>query len=365
MPNDLAARYLTLHEFVLDARERLDANGWDYLIGGTETETGVRRNRHAIESVALRPRVLNDVSLIDASTRIFGHDVRLPVMLAPVGGLETFDEGAALTVAEAAGQFGLPLMLSSVSKTPMEAVREKTGNVAIYQLYVRDNDEWVDAQVERAIAAGFDAFCLTVDSAVYSRRERDIVKRFRKPWRAHVDDRAVHYQAALNWNTVARIKRNHDVPLMLKGIATAEDAKIAVEHGVDAIYVSNHGGRQLDHGRGSLDVLPEIVDAAGGKVPVFIDGGFCRGTDILKAIAMGADAVGIGRLYCYAMAAAGAPGIVRMLEILEIEITSALGLLGAPSLDALSDAHISPGSSVVSDLSVLGAFPLIDPDGVR
>lgn len=359
MQNDLATDYLTLHEFVRDAREKLDDFGWDYLTGGTETEASVRRNRHAIESVALRPRVLNDMSSIDATSRLFAKDIRLPVLLAPVGGLETFDEGAALTVAEAAGEFGLPMMLSSVSKTPMEAVREKTGNAAIYQLYVRDDEAWVDAQVERAVAAGYDAFCLTVDSAVYSRRERDIVKRFQKPWRAHVDEKAVHYQAALSWDSVARIKGKYDIPLILKGIATAEDAKIAVEHGVDAIYVSNHGGRQLDQSRGSLDVLPEVVEATGGKAQVFVDGGFCRGTDVVKAIAMGADAVGIGRLYCYALAAAGAPGVVRMLEILEAEIKAALGLLGASRLEALNGAHVRPGSPVVSDLWVLGAFPLV------
>ncbi len=362
MPHD-PADYLALHEFVRDARGRLDAFAWDYLTGGTETEASVRRNRHAIESVGLRPRVLVDMALVDATRRLFGHDWRLPVLLAPVGGLEAFDPAGALPVAEAAGRFGVPVMLSSVSKVPMEAVRGATGHAAIFQLYVRDDAAWVDAQVERAIAGGYDVFCLTVDSAVYSRRERDIVKRFDKPWRAHVDERAIHYQAALSWDTVARIRQRYDIPLMLKGIATAEDAALAVEHGVDIVYVSNHGGRQLDQCLGSLAVLPEVVDAVAGRAKVFVDGGFCRGTDIVKALATGAHAVGIGRLYCYALAAAGAPGVVRMLELLETEVKAALALLGAASLEALAPAHLAPGAPVVGDTGVLGAFPLLEDGG--
>ena len=362
MPHD-PADYLALHEFVRDARGRLDAFAWDYLTGGTETEASVRRNRHAIESVGMRPRVLVDMALVDATRHLFGHDWRLPVLLAPVGGLEAFDPAGALPVAEAAGRFGVPVMLSSVSKVPMETVRGATGHAAIFQLYVRDDAAWVDAQVERAIASGYDVFCLTVDSAVYSRRERDIVKRFDKPWRAHVDERAIHYQAALSWDTVARIKQRYEIPLMLKGIATAEDAALAVEHGVDIVYVSNHGGRQLDQCLGSLAVLPEVVDAVAGRAVVFVDGGFCRGTDIVKALAVGAGAVGIGRLYCYALAAAGAPGVVRMLELLETEMKAALALLGAASLEALTPSHLAPGAPVVSDTGVLGAFPLLEHGG--
>lgn len=363
MQDELSERFQTLHEFVAAARQRLDERGWDYLIGGTETETTVRRNRHAIESLALRPRVLNDVSSIKAEGTLLGRSIRLPLLLAPVGGLETFDPGAGLTVAEAAGRFGIPFMLSSVSKLPLEDVRAKSDNLATYQLYVRGDEDWVNGKVEHAMAAGYDAFCLTVDTAVYSRRERDITKRFAKPWRAGIDSDALRFQAALSWPTVERLKSRYDIPLILKGIATPEDATIAVEHGVDVIYVSNHGGRQLDHGRGTLDMLPEIVDAVGGRARILVDGGFCRGTDIVKAIALGADAVGIGRLYCYAMAAAGVPGIVRMLEILENEIVTSLGLLGVTDFSELSSAHIATGAPPLGDMSVFSAFPLLAFDG--
>ena len=149
----------------------------------------------------------------------------------------------------------------------------------------------------RAAEAGYELFCITVDSAVYSRRERDIARRFAKPWRQSAEGLA--FQAGFTWDHVRGSRTSIAIPLALKGIATAEDAAIACDLGVDVVYVTNHGGRQLDHGQGALDVLPEIVQAAGGRAAIVIDGGFCRGTDILKAIALGADAVAIGRLYCY------------------------------------------------------------------
>src|SRR5260221_1759526 len=167
------------------------------------------------------------------------------------------------------------------------------------------------------MAHRYAAFCLTVDPAHYSRRERDIAKRFVTAGRRRVQGRA--FQAALDWRTVKRIKSRFKIPLAIKGIATAEDAAIALDHGVDWIYLSNHGGRQLDHGRGAMHVLPEIVDAVAGRAKIMVDGSFCRGTDIVKAIASGADLVGIGRLQCWALAAAGEAGIRRMLELLEDE----------------------------------------------
>src|SRR3989449_9566957 len=152
---------------------------------------------------------------------------------------------------------------------------------------------------------------MTVDSAHYSRRERDLDKRFIRPWRQAA--RGMEWQAALSWDQVKRFKDTHDIPLILKGIATAEDAAIACDHGVDGVYVSNHGGRQLDHGLGSLEVLPEVVRAVGDRATIIVDGGFLRGTDVVKAITMGAHAVGVGRLECIGLAAAGQAGLVRAL----------------------------------------------------
>ena len=349
--------YQTLHEFVAAARQNLPANIWDYLIGATETETTMRRNRLALDSLALRPRVLCDVSHVDTSHSFFGKSSRLPVMLAPVGSLESFHPAGAAEAGRAASAFGVPIIVSSVTKPGLEESAASASGRKIFQLYVRGDDAFVNDYVKRAIDAGYEQFAITVDTASYSRRERDIARRFVKPWRAAAT--GGEYQASFSWDNVKRFKDKWSIPLMLKGIATAEDAAIAVRHGVDTVYVSNHGGRQLDHGRGAMDVLPEVVEAVGGKAAVVVDGGFCRGTDVVKAIALGADAIAIGRLYCYGLAAAGAAGVVQLLELLETEVSIALALLGVTSLSALNASHIQAGAPSVTPPHVLSAFPLL------
>jgi isopentenyl diphosphate isomerase/L-lactate dehydrogenase-like FMN-dependent dehydrogenase len=351
-------RFLTLQEIVAAARRNLAPGPWNYLIGATETETTMRRNRQALDSIAFRPRVLNDVSKVDTTAMFLDRKVRLPVMLAPVGGMESFTPGAAADAARGAGQFGIPQMLSSVCQPGLEATAAAADTVRVFQLYVRGDDDWVDDWVRRAKANGFAAFCMTVDSAFYSRRERDLAGRFTKPWRP-ADGRGMEFQAALSWKEVKRYKAKHDLPLILKGIATVEDAEIALEHGVEVIYVSNHGGRQLDHGLGSAAVLPEIIAAVNGRAEVWVDGGFMRGSDIVKAIALGARTVGIGRLMCLGLAAAGVPGLVRTLELLEEEVRICLGLLGVTSFGALTPRHVTTAAPVTAP-SVLSAFPLLD-----
>src|SRR6266700_3567365 len=238
-PSDL----LNLHEIVAKARQNLNQNDWDYIVGGTESETTLRRNRLALDSIAFRPRVLRDVSKIDASVNQLGRRLRLPVVLAPVGALESFHADGAAPVVRAAREFGVAHMLSSVCEPGLEGVAQAAPDVArMFQLYVRGDDAFVDDHIDRAIANGYAAFCLTVDTAIYSRRERDIAKRFVTVGRRRAAGR--DFQAALDWRTVKRLKDKFKIPLMLKGIATAEDAKTAVEHGADWVYISNHGGRQ-------------------------------------------------------------------------------------------------------------------------
>ena len=361
MKNDLSEQFQTLQEFVVAARDRLADHPWNYIVGGTETETSQRRNRQSIDSLALRPRVLNDVSQVDCSASLFGVDARLPVVLCPIGGLESFDADGALSVARAAASFGVPMMLSSVSRWPLEEVHAVSRGELnlIYQLYAREDAAGIDAVVDRVVDAALPAFCITVDSAVYSRRERDIVARFVKPWRASGEGDAAHFQASLNWQDIKRIRKRYTGQMILKGIATAEDAKIAIDHGVDVIYVSNHGGRQLDHVAGSTAVLPEVVDAVGTRASVMVDGGFCRGTDIAKALALGADGVGLGRMMCLALAAAGADGIVRMLQLLETELAIALALLGVTNISALDRSHVTEASPLAFDHALHSAFPLL------
>jgi len=356
--------FQNLHEFVRKARANLNQNAWDYIVGAAETETTMRRNRMALDEIAFRPRVLRNVAKVDASVEVFGRKLRLPVMMAPVGALEIFEpENAAASVTRGVGRFGAAHMLSSVSEPGLEKVAEAAPEaLRMYQLYVRGDDAFVEDCVSRAIANKYAAFCLTVDTAHYSRRERDIAKRYVRASRLRAT--GGDFQKGLEWRTVKLIKDKYKIPLVIKGIATAEDAAIALDHGVDWIYVSNHGGRQLDHGRGAMQVLPEIVNAVKGRAKIMVDGSFCRGTDIVKAIASGADLVGIGRLQCWALAAGGENGIVRLLELLEDEVIRCLGLLGVTNFSELDKSYLHQAAPTNLP-HVFSAFPLLDIEPYR
>ncbi len=349
--------FRTLHEIVKAAKLKLDRTAWDYLIGGTETEATLRRNRLAIDTTALRPRVLNDVSNIDPSGTILGQSLTMPVILAPIGSLQMFDEGGGAAATIAAAECGIMSIASSVCTPTIEEIAAASDAPKIYQLYLRGDEKWVDDIVQRVVSSGYAGFCLTVDTAVVSRRERDISKRVTPTSLASPGD--FSYQAKMNWHDVARIKEKFDIPMVLKGINRVEDAARAIEMGVEIIYVSNHGGRQLDQGPGTLDILPEIVAEVGGKAEIIIDGGFYRGTDILKAMALGANAVGIGRLEAWALAAGGIPTLIRCLEILRHEITESLALCGVTSFQELDPSFVSQAAvSITPD--VFSAFPLIN-----
>jgi isopentenyl diphosphate isomerase/L-lactate dehydrogenase-like FMN-dependent dehydrogenase len=349
--------FLTLHEFVPAARKNLSVQSWDYLIGGAETETTLLRNRQALDCVAFRPRVLCDVEQVDASGTVLGHNIRLPVLLAPIGSFQDFDSDGGVVPTRAAARFGAMHMLSSTCKPGLEEVAAAVDYPKLFQLYVRGDQDFVDDTIHRAIDAGYVGFCFTVDLDAYGRRERDLAKRYTTTARKSASGEV--NQLRFCWDDIKRIRDKFDIPLILKGIATAEDAALAVDHGVNAVYVSNHGGRQLDHGRGGLDVLPEIVDVVSDRAEVIFDGGVMRGTDVVKAMAMGADAVGIGRLQGLAAAAAGEDGIVRMLEILETEVISVLQLLGITSFSEINTSHLH-AALPVRDAGPLSAFPLLN-----
>jgi len=353
--------YLALQEFVSGAKERLPSEIWNYIIGGTETETTLYRNRLCLDSLALKPGVLNDVSEVSCQTELLGRNARLPVLLAPIGGIEAFHTDGMLGLAEAARDFGVPMLLSSVSNTSMQTLVENLGSelTLVYQLYARQNATAIDELLELTTSLKLPAFCITVDSAHYSRRERDILARFTKPWKAKVYDEEWRYQASLNWSDIKRIRATYAGQLILKGIATPADALKAVDHGVDIIYVSNHGGRQLDHVQGSTTMLQEIAEVIGGQARLYVDGGYYRGTDIAKARVLGADGVGLGRMMCFAFAAAGGVGVLRMLEILEEEYRIALALLGVTCDEQLNDGHLGKADPVHRDHPLFCAFPLL------
>jgi isopentenyl diphosphate isomerase/L-lactate dehydrogenase-like FMN-dependent dehydrogenase len=355
----LQGKFETLHEFVKAARLKLSSERWDYVVGAAETETTLKRNRYAIDSIAFRPRVLRDISGVECSGTVMGKKARLPVMLAPVGGLERLDPDGAAAVAAGATLFGVPQMLSSVSAPGLGATAKAANGRKFFQLYRRGPDSVTDEIVGRAIDAGYEAFCYTIDSALYGRRERDIARRVSN--RSIIDDGGDNRQQSLSWTEVKRFKDKHGgkLPLILKGIQTAEDAVIACDYGVDGIYITNHGGRQLDHVRGTLDILPEVAEAVRGRAQIIIDGGFYRGTDVVKALALGANTVAIGRLYLYGLAAAGSAGVARVLEILESEIRTCLGLIGCTSFAEVTRGHVAAAPAVTMP-HVFSAFPLLN-----
>ena len=349
--------YLVLHEFVKKAKEKLPKETWDYLIGASETETTFKRNRFALDNIAFRPRVLRDVENVDLSVNLFGHNLKIPVILAPIGSMQDFVDGAGTAPTLAASEFGVMHMISSTCMPGLVEVAKSVNYPKLFQLYVRGDKNWVDDNIKSAIDHNYAGICLTVDLDAYGRRERDLAKRYRTTSRQSAS--GFEYQMRFSWKDIDRIKSYCNLPIIIKGIATKEDALLAIEHGVDVVYVSNHGGRQLDYGLGGLNVLPEIVDTIGDNAKVIYDGGIMRGTDVVKAIALGADCVGIGRLQGFAAAAGGSKAIVRMLELLEIEILTTLRLLGVNSFSQLDKSYLTKDSSFGS-LNVLSSFPLID-----
>lgn len=339
----MSSDFVTNEEIVQAARRRLAQGPWDYLVGASESETTMRRNRLAFDRLAFRPRVLVDVSSIDKSTTFLGHNLRIPVMLAPIGGLHNFDPEGGAASAKAAAEFGTLHVLSSATLPTLEETAAASEGPKIFQLYIRGDWEWTKDMIDRAKQAGYQGLCICVDSALYSRRERPMISRWSIDSTRNPGDRA--WQATVTWESIDRMKDYANLPFMLKGIATAEDAALAVEHGVDVIWVSNHGGRQLDHGLGTMEMLSEITEVVGDKAVIALDGGILRGSDVLKAIAMGAKAVAIGKLQGWGLAADGKDGVVRVLEILEEEIRVGMGLMGVTSIAQLTPSRICPAEA--------------------
>jgi isopentenyl diphosphate isomerase/L-lactate dehydrogenase-like FMN-dependent dehydrogenase len=357
----------TIFQYLARAKAKLTPGAWDYLMGGSETETTLNRNRRALDSLAFRPRILRDVSDIDLRTTLFGIPMRIPVMLAPIGSIEDIVAEGGTAPTRAAAGFGTIHMLSSSALPGLEAVAKEVDHPKFFQLYVRGDSDWVDTTIKRAVDNGFRGIAITVDRAQYSRRERDLAKGHAPTTRRSAP--TGFHQASLSWKDIERIRRNIDVPLMLKGVATVEDAMLGVEHGVDGIYISNHGGRQLDHSEGSVGLVAGIAHAVGRRAQIIVDGSILRGTDVVKALCLGARAVAIGRLQGVALGAGGDKALVRVLEILELEMMSCMGLLGAKSLAELGPHFLAKAEPLPRRNWIEAAFPLLaegygsgDPD---
>ncbi len=322
------------------ARRNVSKTTWDYINGAAGSETTMRRNRYALDSYAFLPRVLRDISRTTARTTMLGQSFRLPLALAPMGSMHLFNRDGAAAASRAAGAFGVPHILSSVARhSPAEVATANPEGYKIWQLYIRGDLDWIKGRLDEAKQAGFKALVMTVDAANYGIRDRQIMNEFARP-SSDMDEKR-DFQQAMTWEGMAAVKKYWGGPMILKGIATAADARLAVEHGIDVVYVSNHGGRELDHGRGTMDMLPEIVQAVNGKAEVWIDGGFVRGTEIVKALCLGAKAVGIARLQAWALSAGGAAAMLRVLENLEEEVTNCMGLVGVNKIEELGPEYLT------------------------
>lgn len=348
----MSSEFASNEQIVQAARNNLHQAAWDYLVGGTESETTMRRNRLGFDRLGFRPRILVDVSSVDTSITFLGQRMRIPVMLAPIGSTQLLHRDGAIASAAAAGEFGTVHVVSSVTEPGLEDTAAAGGGPKFFQLYVRGDMDWVRELLGRVKAAGYSALCLTVDVPVLSRRERPMLNRWsiqRVPGGGRPVPGAggIGFQSRQTWETMDQIKEIGGLPFMLKGVATAEDARVAVEHGVDVIWVSNHGGRQLDSQLGTMDTLPEIVEAVAGRAKIVLDGGIQRGGDVLKALALGADVVAIGKLQGWGLGAAGKDGVLRVLEILEHEMYTAMAMLGVTSVDQLTPKHICPAEPVI------------------
>ena len=342
---------VNLLEYEDAARELLPQPIFDFIAGAAEDEVTLRRNREVFQRIQLRPRVLADVSHVDASTEILGRAVSLPVLLAPVALHRAAHPDGELATARAAADAGAIMVLSTMASSTIEDVSEAAAGPKWFQLYVNPDRGLTERLVRRAEASGYSALCLTVDAPYLGRRERDFHNRLEFPPDVRyanleregdlsalppMGDQGSALAAAavrlinpaMTWRDIDWLRSLTSLPLLIKGILTAEDARFAADHGVAGIVVSNHGGRQLDTVPATIEVLPEIVEAVQGRTGVFLDGGIRRGTDVLKALALGATAVLIGRPYIWGLAVDGEAGVRRVLELLKAEFELAMALTG-------------------------------------
>jgi 4-hydroxymandelate oxidase len=352
----------TLKQYRDLARAALDPAVWDYLEGGAEDELTLRENRRAFARMVLRPRVLAEISEVDLSCSALGVRLETPIAIAPIGFRALFHADGELATARAAASQGALMTVSTMASSRLEDIAHVAAGPLWFQLYVmKDRDQSSDL-VRRAEAAGYRAVVLTVDAPRLGRRERDLHNGFAIPptiqaanlssaastglWERRAGESGIARHAAadfetkLSWQLVPWIRQHTRLPLVLKGVLTAEDARRARDSGVDGLIVSNHGGRQLDGAIASLDALAEVIDAAGQRCEVYLDGGVRRGVDALKALALGARLVFLGRPTAWGLAAAGETGVRDVLRIASDELRHAMILAGQGALAALTPALV-------------------------
>jgi isopentenyl diphosphate isomerase/L-lactate dehydrogenase-like FMN-dependent dehydrogenase len=321
------------------AEEQLDANAAAYFFGGAGDEVTLRDNVAAFERRKLRPRVLVDVSSVSTGTTVLGTEIALPVIVAPLAMQRMAHADGEEATARAAAAAGTVMCLSSAATcAPAELPAD---GPRWFQVYVWDPRTKTEAAIEEAVASGYSALVLTVDVPVIGRRERDVRVGFKVPDNLTVqgDLFGQGFDATVGWHDLEWLA-GYGLPVVIKGVLTAEDAQLACEHGAAAIVVSNHGGRQLDGVSATLDVLEEVVDAVDGRAEVYVDGGVRRGVDVLKALALGARATLIGRAMLWGLAVDGEDGVNDVLRMFREEVELGLALLGCTSPADVSRAHV-------------------------
>ena len=329
---------VNIFDYELLARARVEPGAWDYYNGGSDDEITLRANRTAFERIRLRPRVLVDVSTCDTRTTVLGTPVDMPILVAPMAVHHFAHPEGECETARGAGIAGTIMLASTSASRSLEEIAQAATGPLWFQLYVYRGVKTTEELVRRAESAGYQAIVLTVDLPHLGNREKDIRNDFHIHSHDHgnfQEERGDEESVNLTWESLAWLRSLTSLPLLLKGILTAEDAALAVEHGVAGIIVSNHGGRQLDGAIASIEALPEVVEAVAGRCEVYMDGGIRRGTDILKALALGARAVLVGRPILWGLAVNGAKGVVHVLEILRRELELDMALAGRPTLASI------------------------------
>lgn len=335
------------------ARGCMSHMAWEYISGGAADETTLRWNQEAYGKIRLRPRNLVDVSRIDTKLSLFGHAMDCPILLAPVAYQQLAHADGELATVKGAEASGVTMVLSTFSNVPLETVAAAAANPLWFQLYVQSDRDFTRELVRRAEAAGYKALVVTVDTPVLGPRYRELRSQFSLPagieranlrglktvTGGHRPNEREIYSATLDpkltWKDIAWLRSLTNLPVLLKGVMNADDAGRAVDEGASGLIVSNHGGRNLDTVPATIDALPEVMEKVAGRVPVLVDGGIRRGTDVLKALGAGAAAVLVGRPYLYGLAVGGPEGVSRVINILRREFEMAMALTGKTSLAAI------------------------------
>jgi 4-hydroxymandelate oxidase len=334
-------RYLQVDDYEPVAREKLAPDVYDYYAGGAGDERTLAENLRSFDRWVLRPRVLRGSGFPDPSTELLGTRIEFPVLVAPWAYQgRSHPDGERGTVRGAARAGTIPVV-SSTAVDDLEGIAAASDGPKWWQLYLFADAGLNAEMLGRVVAAGYEAICWTVDVPVLGLRHRDARSGFVIPFGIVDDDYT--YEPNMTWDHLTFIREHApDLPVLVKGILTAEDALLAFEHGADGVAVSNHGGRQLDSCVASLDALPEVVEAVGGRLPVLMDGGVRRGTDVLKAIALGAAAVMVGRPAAWGLAAEGEDGVAGVLGIFRAEIENAMALTGCRTIAEIGRDLIAP-----------------------